>query len=101
MQDSLKLGISLLILTSVFLISVSVWLFFAKEIERDKRISMEVQLSEIMSSKDDIQDSLDDLRVINKDLEAKLAGARAEIKGLKDNYEKEKKGPQAGHGRTR
>ena len=90
MPNNLKLGISLLILVSIFFMCVSVGLFFVGENEKDKRLFLENKIEEIVKAKDDLKKTLDDLEVINKDLESKLSSTHQQIKSLSEDYAREK-----------
>jgi len=69
-------------------------LFFTKESEREKRVALEEELDEVLEAKDELADGLEELRLVNKDLEAKLASSRQEIKSLAQNHAKEKEARQ-------
>ena len=90
MPESLKIGVGLLILVSIFFLCLSIALFFTKESEREKKVALEAELDKVLEAKDELRESLDELRIVNKDLEAKLASSRQEIKALAQDHTKEK-----------
>lgn len=90
MPDSLKLGIALLVIVSIFFLCVSVALIFIKESEKDKRLTLEARLDEILDINDELEQNLEELGFVNRDLETKLNGVQRELKGLTEDYSNEK-----------
>jgi len=95
MQKNLKLGISLLVVTSVFFLCVSLALFFMKEDEKDRRISVEGELEETLAVNTELESGLEELKIVNTDLESRLDASENQVKTLNERLSREKEAHKA------
>ena len=90
MPNSLKIGIGLLILASIFFLCVTLALFVMHGSEKGKRIFLEERLDEILAANTKLEKDFDEIRFINKDLENKLSSSRQQLKSLSESHAREK-----------
>ena len=91
MNKHLKIGLTLMIIASVFFICSTVVFYFLREGEKEKRIYLEGELNEIIEAKKMLAEDLDEIKIINNDLENKLGSSRAEAQRIAKDLEEEKK----------
>lgn len=90
MNRNLKIGLTLLIAASVFFLCSTVAFFILKEAEKEKRLYLERELSDIMKAKESLAQDLEEIKIINRDLESKLSSTKEEAGRISEELVREK-----------
>lgn len=90
MDKNLKIGLVLLIIASVLFLCCAVAFFILKEAEKEKRLYVEKELSNVIEEKATLTGNLDEMKVLNRNLESKINSAKEEAKRISEELVREK-----------
>lgn len=90
MNNSIKIGLILLILASVLFLCGAIAFFVMNETEKEKRSYLEKELETVIKAKDNLAKDLSSLKIQNRELESRLSSAKERAKAISEEVAREK-----------